>query len=117
MAVLGQGGSQVWSTASGGKVYGYNAILTAAAQTVVLANSQRQKLTFHNPGTVDIYVFPTFDGNGSFLNCSMAAKGGSFLVFANGGSLTVQGECQGAWQAFAASGTTNSLTVMDSNIA
>lgn len=115
MALLGLGGAQVFSTASGGKVYAYNAILTVSAQVVAPANSSRQKLTFHNPGAQDLYVFPSVDANGVALACSTAAKGGSFLIFANGGTLVVEGECQTAWQAFAASGTTNPLTVMDSN--
>lgn len=105
--------------ANGGKIYAYNAITNAGGQTVAPVNTSRTSITFFNPGTVDIYIGPVtvLDSNGSntTLVLSLVTKGGSIIVFANGGSLTITGECQGAWQAIAASGTTNPLTVMDSN--
>lgn len=115
----GVGASQVFSSASGGKVYAYNAITTAPA-TVVPANTSRTLITFHNPGTIDIFVAPTtvinpVTGSAVALVPSTAALGGCFRIFANGGSLIIGGECQTAWQAFSASGSTNALTVMDSN--
>lgn len=109
------GGAQVFSSASGGKVYPYNSISTAPL-TVVPANPSRTKLTFHNPGSIDIFVAPLFTATGAALAPSTGALGGTFRVFANGGALTVDGECQGAWQAFSASGAGNPLTVMDSNV-
>lgn len=122
MAILGGvGASQTFSSASGGKVYARNNISTTPS-TVVPANPSRQKVTFHNPGTVDIYIAPasayaTATASApSTLTPSTSSLGGCRTVYANGGTLEITGECQGAWQAFAASGTTNALTVMDSNI-
>lgn len=115
----GVGASQVFSSASGGKIYAYNAVTTAPA-TVAPANPSRTQITFHNPGTVDVFVAPATvlnsAGSAMALVPSTAALGGCFRVFANGGALVIGGECQTAWQAFAASGTTNPLTVMDSNL-
>jgi len=109
------------SIANGGKIYAYNAIGTTAVQ-VALANPARQSITFHNPGTVDLFIGPSVafqSGNNNTpttLVPTTSALGGTFRVYGNGGQLTVTGECQGAWQALAASGSTNPLTVMDSNI-
>lgn len=114
----GPGSPLAFSSASGGKVYAYNAITTAAAQ-VAPANTSRQKITFHNPGTVDLFIAPAYvqnTGSNAALAPTNAALGGTFRVYANGGTLSIEGECQGAWQAFAASGSTNALTVMDSNV-
>jgi hypothetical protein len=46
-----------------------------------------------------------------------AALGGMTRVYGNGGTLDITGECQGAWQALAvtSAGSTNPLTVIDSN--
>lgn len=103
---------------SGAKLYAFNNLSTTPAQ-VVAANTARQSLTFHNPGTVDIFIAPvTVVNTGSqvALTPSTVALGGCFRVYANGGSLTITGECQGAWQAFAASSTGNPLTIMESNV-
>jgi hypothetical protein len=107
--------------ASGGKVYAFNAITNVSNTPVAPANPQRNAITFHNPGAQDILVSPTVALNFATglaipLTPTTAALGGGFRVFANGGSLTVTGECQQAWQALALAGTTNPLTVMDTNI-
>ena len=130
MPILGGvGASQVFSSASGGKVYGYNNINETTGRVVAPANPSRAKISFHNPGTNDIFVAPvnvqnvlgTSPTNPSdvALVLSNAALGGSRRVFGNGGTLDIAGECQGAWQALAVTGagTTNPLTVMDSNYA
>lgn len=115
------GGPQAYSSASGGKVYAYNALTTTPAN-VAPANPSRRTIRFHNPGTVDIYIAPALaytsatSTTPATLTPSTVAKGGVFTVYANGGTLDITGECQGIWQAFAASGTGNPLTVMDSNI-
>lgn len=115
----GVGASQVFSSASGGKVYAYNA-LTTAPQAVAPANTSRTQITFHNPGTVDVFVAPATvinaSGSAIALVPTTVLLGGCFRVFGNGGALVIGGECQTAWQAFAASGTGNPLTVMDSNL-
>lgn len=123
----GVGGSQVFSSASGGKIYGYNNIAEAAAIVVAPANVSRAKIIFHNPGPNDIFIAPVNVNNvlgsvptsGANLPLVLlnAALGGSRRVFGNGGTLEITGECQGAWQALAVTGAgaANPLTVMDSN--
>lgn len=116
------GGAGTFSSASGGKIYAYNTVGNVSNLTVAPANPARQKIRFHNPGTVDIYISPTR----AYVTASItvlsplipttSALGGVFTVYANGGTLEITGECQGPWQALAASGTTNPLTVMDSNL-
>ena len=106
------------SSASGSRVYAFNAI-TTSPQQVVGQNPARQTLTFHNPGVNDIFVAPTVvqnTGSDVALTPSPSALGGCFRVYANGGTLVVSGECQKPWQAFSASATNNPLTVMDSSI-
>lgn len=109
------GGAYAAGAASGGKVSKVST-LTTTASTVAAANPNRRKIVFHNPGTIDCYIAPAIDANGAALTLALGNLGGSFLVFANGGTLTVEGECQGAWQGISASGSDNPLTVMDSNI-
>jgi hypothetical protein len=110
------GGAGVSQSASGGKTRAYNTIDDASGTIVLPQNGQRRSIIFHNPGSVDLLIYPTTDYNGVALAPSAAARGGAFLVYANGGSLTVNGECQSAWGARAVSGgATNSLTVMESN--
>jgi len=108
------GGTRANAATSGGKVTAVNNLGTTGIQ-VVAANPQRAKLTFHNPGTVDVYVYPQYDLNNVALTPVVGTVGGCFLVFANGGTFSIEGECQFAWFALAASGSNNPLTVMDSN--
>lgn len=117
----GPGSPLAISAASGGKVFAYNAIAEGSLTTVAAANPSRQRIVFHNPGSNDIFIAPTTvqtTGSSVALSPSNAALGGCFRVFANGGTLEITGECQGAWQAFAVTGggSTNPLTVMDSNV-
>lgn len=114
----GPGSPLAFSSASGGKLYPFNALDAVTPQQVAPANPSRQKIVFHNPGTVDVFVFPQLQnatGSATSNAPTVAAPGGSFRVYANGGTLSVEGECQGAWSALAASGSTGALTVMDSN--
>jgi hypothetical protein len=109
---------------SGGKIYPYNNLGTTP-QVVAQANPFRTGITFHNPGTVDIVVFPSVvQGNGTTapttptnvsLTPTTSALGGGFRIYANGGQLTLTGECQGAWQALSVSSSNNPFTVMESN--
>lgn len=120
--IAGVGSPQAQSIASGGKVYAYNAILSASNTTVAPANPNRTKIKFHNPGVVDILISPALAFTAATgvtpaaLTPTTVNTGGCFLVFANGGTLDISGECQGAFQALAVSGSTGKLTVMDSNI-
>lgn len=103
---------------SGARTYAYNN-LTTSPQQVAGANPARQSITFHNPGTIDIFVAPAFvqnTGSDVALVPSTGALGGCYRVYANGGTLTLTGEVQKPYQAFAASATGNPLTVTDTNI-
>jgi hypothetical protein len=125
LITTGPGSPLAFSSASGGKIYGYNNISTTPI-VVAPANTSRQKITFHNPGTEDIFIGPSLINNTLGTVPSSGAQtaftpttsllGGTFRVYANGGTLSIEGECQGAWQALAAAGSTNPLTVMDSNV-
>lgn len=114
------GSPQAIGPASGGKVYAYNSLTTLA--TVAPANTNRRQIVFHNPGAVDILVgpalaFATVSANApTALTPTTVNYGGCFRVFANGGTLTIVGECQGAWQALTSDATIGKLTVMDSNV-
>src|SRR6185312_8546609 len=102
---------------NGGKVYAYNNLSTTP-EVVAPANVFRTTITFHNPGAVDILVAPQFilvNGSNQPLTPSPSSLGGCFLIYANGGERTFTGECQGQWQAFSASASSNPLTVIDSN--
>jgi hypothetical protein len=115
--VSGVGASATVSSASGGKVYAYNALDNTIAILVAPANPSRRKITFHNPGDVDVLVFPIVNAAGGTNAPTVAAPGGAFRIFSNGGALTIEGECQGQWNALAIGGATNKpLTVMDSNV-
>ncbi len=111
----GVGAAQAFGPASGGKVTPINNVGTTFAQ-VVGSNSFRQSLTFHNPGTVAVYVGPTTTATGAANAPTLSALGGAFQILP-GAFFVVTGECTQAWGALAASGTTNPLTVMESNIA
>lgn len=127
LIVGGAGGPLAFSSASGGKVYGYNNISESAAIIVAQSNPSRQRIRFHNPGANDVFIAPVNIQNtlGTApvqpsnvpLALTNVAIGGSIRIYGNGGTLDISGECQGAWQALAATGAgnTNPLTVIDSN--
>lgn len=109
-------GAQVITGGNGGKVTPFNNISTTPQQ-VIGPNTQRSKLTFHNPGnTSDIFVAPILQANGQALTVSTSLLGGTYRVYANGGTTVIDGECQGAWQAFSATGSALPLTVSESNV-
>lgn len=124
----GPGSPQVVSSASGGKVYGYNNINETTAHVVAQPNPSRAQITFCNPGANDMYIAPVNVQNtlgtapttptSTPLTPTNSALGGCWPLFGNGGILVFTGECQGAYQALAktGAGTTNPLTVNDSNI-
>lgn len=120
----GAGGSYAVGPTSGGKVYAFNNI-GATPKLVAPTNPQRTGINFYNPGPVNIWVAPQFvqslnsvaaGSSNVALSPNAAALGGCYLVYANGGQISLIGECQGAWQAFAATGSANPLTVSDSNV-
>lgn len=124
MFIAGVGSPGSVGPTSGGKIYAYNNLGTSP-QVVAQANQSRQSITFHNPGTVDIVVFPSkvqglntapASPTDQTLTPTTLALGGGFRVYGNGGQLTISGECQGAWQALAISDSNNPLTVMETNV-
>ena len=104
------------ASASGGKVYPFNNIGNVTPVTVLAANGQRLSITFHNPGTNDTLVYPTTQASGAANAPTIAAPGGGFRVFGNGGQLTITGECQQAWAALNFTTTGQPLTVMESQV-
>ena len=123
----GVGGPLAFSSASGGKIYGYNNVSESAAIVVAQQNPSRQRIRFHNPGPNDLFIAPVNVQNvlgtaptqpsNVTLALSNANLGGAIRVYGNGGTLDITGECQGAWQALAitSAGASNPLTVIDSN--
>jgi hypothetical protein len=108
------GASQTVGPASGGKVTPINNVTTTAAQ-VLGANPSRVSVTFHNPGSNTLYVGPTTNAFGAAFTPTLSALGGMVQLF--GGALwTFTGECQTPFQALAAAGSTNPLTIIESNI-
>lgn len=117
--ISGVGGAGTWSSASGGKLYAFNALDDTTPVVVAPVNTQRQKITFHNPGDVDVLVYPVYKQNTGSDAANLptpAARGGAFLVFGSGGTLEITGECQKSWAALAVSGSGKPLTVLDTNI-
>lgn len=105
---------------NGGKFYAYNNISNAGPIPVAPVNQNRVAITFWNPGSQTIYIAPAIvislaNPANQALTPSLAALGGCVPVLP-GGWISFQGECQGAFQALAAAGTTNPLTVIDSNV-
>jgi hypothetical protein len=120
------GGSAAVGPTSGSKTYAYNNLSTTP-ETVANPNYQRVSITFHNPGAIGVYIFPTLvqntnstapnppPGSDTVLTPSPTALGGCFYVYPLGGQITFTGENQKAWGAFSASGSGNPLTVSESN--
>lgn len=106
------------NAASGGLTFAFNNI-NNMPQLIAPIQANRFSLTIHNPGTVDVFVAPVYvQNNGSdvLLNPSLSQLGGCWRVYANGGTIVITGECQKNYQAFALSGNTNPLTVVDSRV-
>lgn len=116
-ASFGVGSPGSISFGSGGLLYAYNTLDAVTPVAVAPANAARQRITFHNPGDVDVIVYPAYKLNtgSNVANFpTVAAKGGSFLIYANGGSLTLEGgNLAYAWYALAASASGKPLTVLD----
>ena len=110
----GVGASGTVGPASGGKTTGLNNVGTTGAQ-VIAANPARVNITFHNPGTVNVFVYPLRNASGGTNAPTNALPGGAYVVYP-AASITMAGECQGAWGAFAVSGGTNPLTISESNL-
>jgi hypothetical protein len=84
--------------------------LNNASTPILTANAQTQRLTFHNPGTVAIYVCQSTDMNGNALTAGPNA--GNWII-EPAATLTFTGNgVAGAWLAAAATGSGNPLTVL-----
>jgi hypothetical protein len=101
-------------------VTAWNTISQTVTNPVIGANPSRKAITFHNPGAVDIVVFPTavlqgVAGGGSItLTPTFNLLGGGFRIFANGGQITLTGAvAKQSWQALSVTGSTNPLTIME----
>src|SRR3974390_1731814 len=112
----GPGSPLAFSSASGGKIRAFNNISAGPPTLVLPANPSRQSLTFHNPGTIDVFVYPAADATGVPLNPNNNSLGGCFRVYANGATTMITGECQQAWYAFSVTGNLNPFTTMESNV-
>jgi hypothetical protein len=115
----GVGSSGSVGPTSGGKVYAFNTLDAVTPVQVAPANQARTSVNFHNPGDVDVIVYQQYvqtTGSNAANPATVAAKGGSWVIFANGGERTITGECQGAFYALAISSSGKPLTVTDSNI-
>jgi hypothetical protein len=121
------GSSQTFSSASGGKIYGYNNINETGLTVIAQPNPSRQSITFYNPGSHTLYVAPVNVQNvlgtapTTPSNVALTPTGGNLggcLPLSALTSITINGECQGGWQAFgpAGSGSANPLTVIESNL-
>lgn len=103
------------ATLANSTITAVNNLGTSPSQ-VIGANGSRLKITFHAPGSNDIYVFPTtvlVNGANSTLTPSLSTLGGGFRIFA-GATLTLEAPAAAqAWQALAASGTNQPLTIME----
>lgn len=111
---MGVGASGSVGPTSGGKVTPLNN-LSASPIVAVAANPQRASITFHNPGTLTVYVYPSITAVGQVNSPNLSSLGGTFQLLP-GATMTLTGEIQGAWQAFSASGSNQPLTVMESNL-
>jgi hypothetical protein len=104
---------QNFSVASMGSTLGLNNVGTTGAQ-VIPFDPGRRTIVFANPNaSVTIYVYQLTDLNGHALAPTNASPGGAWPIFA-GAIATFTGDVQGAWGAFASTGSTNSISIMSS---
>jgi hypothetical protein len=108
----GVGSPGTVSTATGGKVSGAT-VGTVGAQ-VIAGNAARVSISFENPGSGSLFVYPVTNAAGAPNTPSNANPAGSFVVMP-GAMLTISGECQLAWGSFAANAS-SPLTIMESNL-
>jgi len=93
--------------------YGFNGISSAPTTVVAVSTGDDYptNLSFHNPSLLDILVYPSESGSGTTITVVSTSRGGSLLVYANGGTAVVDGGSTMAWYAIS-TGTTGSLTVV-----
>lgn len=114
--VFGVGSPGAAQSANGGKVYAFNNIGNVVPVALLGKSGERRSVTFHNPGANDVLVYPQTDALGAVNAPTIAAPGGGFRIFGNGGSLTISGECQQPWSALHFTTTNQPLTVMTTHV-
>jgi len=82
--------------------------LTTGSTQILNQNTQAQKVTFHNPGTVSVFVCQATDLNGNAL--TPGALPGNWQIFP-GGLLIVTGNGVGSAWLGAAETETNPITI------
>ena len=88
--------------------------LGTGSTAILPANPQVQSVTFHNPGTVIIYVCQSIDANGNTL--VPGATGGSWAIYPGATWKFTGNGAAGAWLAAAASASGNPFTVAPSQL-
>jgi hypothetical protein len=99
------------SASSSPNPVGVNSLNTTAA-VVISDSTVRHGIVFHNPGTTDVYVFPT----SITTTPTVSAPGGAFLILpaadlAFPSSLYANVNC--SWSAFSGTGTAQALTIVE----
>jgi len=85
-------------------------LLSNVSTAILTTNSLMKKITFHNPGSVILYVCPTLDINGGALVAG-AGQAGNYAIYP-GATLTLEGDgVAGSWLGAAASAGSNPLTI------
>lgn len=107
--------------------------LSTTPQLVIGSNSTRTGITFHNPGSVTLVVFPlrvlvygvigampppfggdiNRQGQNQRLTPTINQLGGGFLMCPAATLFIGEPTCQQAWQALAMGGLNNPLTIME----
>lgn len=98
--------------------YAINNLGTSAITTVLGSSTVRHGLIFHNPGTANIYIFPTnvFTIALASTTPTTALLGGTLLI-AGGSTLslpsTIFPNVNTGWRAFSGTGSGQSLTIVE----
>jgi hypothetical protein len=95
------------SPAINGGTLGFS--LGTGSTSILAANPQIQKVTFHNPGTVAVYVCQANDANGNAL--TPGPNPGNWTILPGATWEFTGNGTGGAWLAAAATGSGNPFTV------
>jgi hypothetical protein len=90
--------------------------VSTAVQFVIGTNPSRNSLTFHNPGSVSVVVFPQYrlvNGANVPLAPTISALGGGFLLLSGETLFIGATASKQQWQALSLSGTGNALTITE----
>jgi len=85
-------------------------LLSNVSTAILTTNALMKKITFHNPGSVVMYVCPSLDINGGALVAG-AGQAGNYAVYP-GATMVLEGDgVAGSWLGAAASAGSNPLTI------